>query len=135
MEGGTGMCCGHDPFFQASQRFRSALPSLPIYHQCAAHVLPAPFQFLEKFCIFSLVFGQNFSSHDAKCLNFLFQDPSFFKENPLPRPYFWKPVRHICAKKKKRMSAPSLTHLSKYHTCLVATSIFFIQSKYLPISC
>ena len=49
LEGGVG--CGHDPLFSG----HSALPSLPIYHQCAAHV-PLIFNFLEKFCIFNLVF-------------------------------------------------------------------------------
>ena len=34
--------------------------------------------FLGKICIFSLVFGQNSSSQDAKFLNFRSQDPSFF---------------------------------------------------------
>ena len=43
-----GMCQGHDPLFSGQW----ALPSLPIYHQCTAHV--PPFSFLEKFCIFSL---------------------------------------------------------------------------------
>ena len=49
LEGGTGMCHGHDPLFSG----QLALPSLPISHQCAAHVP----QF-SKICIFSLVFGQ-----------------------------------------------------------------------------
>ena len=49
--------------------------------------------------IFSLVFGWVFSSQEAKFLNFRSQDPSFFKENPLPRPYFWKPTQHMPTKK------------------------------------
>ena len=101
MESGTGMCRGHDPLFSG----QSALPSLPIYHQCAAHV-PPHFKFLDKFCIFSLVFGQNFSSHDANFPNFHSQDPLFFKENPLPRPYFWKLVRHTPTKKKVECPPP-----------------------------
>ena len=35
-KGGMGMCRGHDPHFSG----QSALPSLPNYHQCAAHVPP-----------------------------------------------------------------------------------------------
>ena len=34
LKGGTGMCRGHDHLFSG----QSTLPSLPIYHQCAAHV-------------------------------------------------------------------------------------------------
>ena len=34
LEGGIGMCRGHDPLFSG----QLALPSLPICHQCAAHV-------------------------------------------------------------------------------------------------
>ena len=33
-------------------------------------------------------------------------DPSFFKENPLPRPYFWKPVWHTPTKKKVECPPP-----------------------------
>ena len=38
LKGGEGMCHGHDPLFLG----QSTLPSLPIYHQCAAHVAPPP---------------------------------------------------------------------------------------------
>ena len=89
------MCRGHDPLFSG----QSALPSLLIYHHCAA-LMPPHFQIFEKFSIFSLVLVQNFSSQDANFPNFRSLDPSFFKENPLPRPYFWKPVWHIPTKKK-----------------------------------
>ena len=90
----------HDPLFSG----QSALPSLPIY----APLTCRRFQLLEKKCIFSLVLGQNLSSQDAKFLNFRTQDPLFFKENPLPRPQFWKPARHIPTKKK--VSAPPGTY-------------------------
>ena len=53
LESGTGMCRSHEPLFSG----QSALPSLPIYHQCIVHV-PPHFQFLEKFCIFSLVLAK-----------------------------------------------------------------------------
>ena len=36
LESGTGMCQSHDPLFSG----QSALRSLPIYHQYAAHVPP-----------------------------------------------------------------------------------------------
>ena len=81
LESGTGICRGHDPLFSG----QSAPHILPIYHQCAAHV--SPFQFLEKKMHFQPCFGQNCSSQDANFLNFRSQDPSFFKENPLSRPY------------------------------------------------
>ena len=96
LESGTGMCCGHDPLLSG----QSALPSLPIYHQCVAHV--PPFSFLGKKFHFQPCFGQNLSSQGANFPNFRSQDPSFFKENLLPRPYFWKPVWHTPTKKKKK---------------------------------
>ena len=49
-----------------------------------------------------IVFGQNFKSPVANYQNFRFQDPSFFKENLHPRPYFWKFVCHT-----PKLSAPS----------------------------
>ena len=49
-KGGMGMCRSHDPLFSG----QSALPSLPIYHHCAA-LVPPHFQILERFSIFSLV--------------------------------------------------------------------------------
>ena len=95
------MCCGHTPLFSG----QSALPSLPIYHHCTA-LVPTHLQILEKKIHFQPCFGQNFSSQDAIFPNFCPQDPSFFKENPLPRPYFWKPVWHAPTKKKVECSPP-----------------------------
>ena len=63
-------------------------------HSCASH-----FQVLEKNLHFQPCFGQNFNSQDANFQNLCSQDPSFFKENPLPRPYFWKPLWYTPTKK------------------------------------
>ena len=61
---------------------QSALPSLPIYHQCAVHMpTPPPFSNVRKKCIFSLVFGQNYSSQEAKFPNIRSQD---FQGKPVP---------------------------------------------------
>ena len=83
------------PFFQASQR------SLAYQFTIIAPLLYPPFSNFRKNFNFQPCFGQNFSSQDP---NFRSLDPSFFKENPLPRPYFWKPVWHTPTKKK--LSAP-----------------------------
>ena len=69
-ESGTRMCCSNNHLFSG----HSTLPNLPIYHQHASHVLP--FAVLQKFSIFSLVFGQIFSSQDAI---FHSQHPLLFK--------------------------------------------------------
>ena len=82
------------PFFQASRR------SLAYQFTIIAPLLCPPFSNFRKFFHFQPCFGQNFSSQDANFPNFRSLDPSFFKENPLPRPYFWKPVWHIPTKKK-----------------------------------
>ena len=58
-----------------------------------------PFSNFRKFFNFQPCFGQNFSSQEANFPNFRSLDPSFFKENPLPRHYFWKPVWHTPTKK------------------------------------
>ena len=36
------MCRGHDPLFSG----QSEIPSLPIYYQCAAHIMCPPFSIL-----------------------------------------------------------------------------------------
>ena len=53
LESCTGMCHGHDPLLSGP----SALSSLPIYRQCAAHVMcpPPHFQVLEN-NVFSALF-------------------------------------------------------------------------------
>ena len=78
------------PFLQASRR------SLAYQFTINALLMCPPFS----------IFRKNFSSQDANFLNFCSQDPSFFKENPLPRPYFWKPTRHIPTKKSASPSSP-----------------------------
>ena len=82
------------PFFQASRR------SLAYQFTIIAPLLCPPFSNFRKIFNFQPCFGQNFSSQDANFPNFRSLDPSFFKENPLPRPYFWKPVWHIPTQKK-----------------------------------
>ena len=67
------MCRGHDPLFSG----QSALLSLPIYCQCAAHVPPI-FNFW-KFFAFSALFWPQFEFSRPK---FSFLKPSFFPRNP-----------------------------------------------------
>ena len=86
------------PFFQTSRR------SLAYQFTIIALLLCPPFSNFRKMFHFQPCFGQNFSSQDANFPNFRSLDPSFFKENPLPRPYFWKPMWHTPTKKK--LSAP-----------------------------
>ena len=86
------------PFFQATRR------SLAYQFTIIAPLLCPPFSNFRK--NFQPCFGQNFSSQDANFPNFRSLDPSFFKENPLPRPYFWKPVWHTPTKKKVEFPPP-----------------------------
>ena len=83
-----------------------------MHHSCAS-----PFTIFKKFCIFSLVFSQNFSSQDAKFQNFRSSDPLFLKENPSYRPYFSKPMRHIPTKKK--LSTPSPPGFEMWMICSI----------------
>ena len=68
LESGTGMCRGHDPLFSG----QSALPSLPIYHQCAH------FQFLEEKIAFSALFWPKFWLSRCKYSKFLSPRPLIF---------------------------------------------------------
>ena len=88
------------PFFQASRR------SLAYQLTIIAPLWCPPFSNFRKIFHFQPCFGQNFSSQAANFPNFRSQDPTFFKENPLPRPYFWKPVWHTPTKNKVECSPP-----------------------------
>ena len=86
LEGGMGMCRGHDLLFSG----QSALPSLPIYHQCAVHVCP-PFQFLENFA-FSALFWAKISA--LKTQNFWIfapKTPQFSRKTRSLDPTFGNP--------------------------------------------
>ena len=85
------------PFFQASQR------SLAYQFTIIVPLLYPPFSNFRKIFNFQPCFGQNFSSQNP---NFRSLDPSFFKENPLPRPYFWKPVAVWHTPTKKKVECP-----------------------------
>ena len=98
------------PFFQASRR------SLGYQFTIIAPLLCPPFSNFRKIFNFQPCFGQNFSSQDANFPNFRSLDPSFFKENPLPRPYFWKPVWHIPTQKKVECPPPLGQGHSDSHT-------------------
>ena len=104
-KGVWGFAAVMTPFFQASQR------SLAYQFTIIASLLCHPFSNLRKFFHFQPCFGQNFSSQDANFPNFRSLDPSFFKENPLPRPYFWKPMWHTPTKKKAECPPPRGKHL------------------------
>ena len=107
LKGGWGCAAVMTPFFQASRR------SLAYQFTIIAPLLCPPFSNFRKNFNFQSCFGQNFSSQDA---NFRSLDPSFFKENPLPRPYFWKPVWHIPTQKKVECPPPALTLLLLLYT-------------------
>ena len=79
--GGMPYMHGHDPLFQDSQ--------CSIGYQFTINsLLMCPH--LKIICIFSAPKMQTFC---------IFEDYSFFKENPTPKPYFWKPTWHISTKK------------------------------------
>ena len=101
LESGTGMCRGHGPLFSG----QSALLSLPIYHQCAAHVSPI-FNF-RKNCIFKPCFGQNFS-YQVQFLQIVAPKALYISRKIRSLdPTFRNPCgTHPPKKKKKKLSAP-----------------------------
>ena len=82
------------PFFQASRR------SLAHQFTLDAPPLCPLFSIFRKFLDFQPCFGQNSSSLDPNFSKFSFPRPTFFQENPLPRPYILKPAWHTPTKKK-----------------------------------
>ena len=94
------------PFFQASRR------SLAYQFTIIAPLLCPLFSNFGKNSHFQPCLVKTFSSQDANFPNFRSLDPSFFKENPLPRPYFWKPVWHTPTKKKVECPPPRDMNMS-----------------------
>ena len=119
LKGGWGCAAVMTPFFQASRR------SLAYQFTIIAPLLCPPFSNFRKNFNFQSCFGQNFSSQDANFPNFRSLDPSFFKENPLPRPYFWKPVWHIPIQKK--------VECPPWGTNIVAVIVYYLVYNYLEV--
>ena len=88
LKSGTWMCHRHDPHFSG----QSALPSLPIYHQCTAHI-PLPFSIFKKICHFQPCFWLKFQLSRCKLL--------------FPRPHTTH--THTHQNNKKMLVAPSGT--------------------------
>ena len=88
------------PFFQASRR------SLAHQFTLNAPLLCPLFSIFRKFLHFQPCFGQNSSSLDPSFSKFSFSRPPFFQENPLPRPYIFKPAWHTPTKKKVECPPP-----------------------------
>ena len=81
LESGTGMCRGHDPFFQASRR---SLNLLSVRRSCAPYHL----NFKENFAFLAL-FWPEFQLSRRKFSKCSFPRPLFFflRKNQLPKPY------------------------------------------------
>ena len=103
LEGGMGICCGHDPFFQASRGSIAYHFTINVPLICP----PPPFSIFRKILHLQPCFRLKFKLSRCKISEFLHQDPSFFKGNLLPRLYFWKLTRHIGYPPKKKLNAPS----------------------------
>ena len=82
------------PFFQASRR------SLAHQFTLNAPLLCTLFSIFRNFLHFQPCFDPNSSSLDPNFSKFSFSRPPFFQENPLPRPYIFKPAWHTPTKKK-----------------------------------
>ena len=92
LEGGTGMCCSHDSLFFLKASWRSLAYQLTINAplmcpRCS--IFRKLFQFFHFFCIFSLVLAKILVFKMQNFKIFTSKTPHFFKENPLPRRYFW----------------------------------------------
>ena len=96
------------PFFQASRR------SLAHQFTLNAPLLCPLFSIFRKFLHFKPCFGQNSSSLDLNFSQFSFLRPPFFQENPLPRPYIFKPAWHTPTKKKSWVPPRAVTPLGHH---------------------
>ena len=78
-----------------------------IWYKCHPHVILIFHPLRTQFIYFSALFlVQNLSSHNKNWMNFHSQDLLFFNQNPLPRPYYKKPVRHIPTKRNSWIPPP-----------------------------
>ena len=112
-QGGTtigmwyGMCCGHDPlFFQVSRR------SLAYQITINAPLMYPHFQFLEIYCIFSLVFGQNFSFQAQNFRLFAPKAPNFSRKTRSLNPPFGNPCGTYPPKNGECPPPPGYFHQS-----------------------
>ena len=97
--------------------FRPVMRSLAYQFTTNVPLMCSPFSVFRKFCIFSLVLAKISALKTQTFPNFRSQDPLFFKENLLPRPYFWKPVWHIPTKIKLSAPPPPGTYPSYLAVC------------------
>ena len=117
-ERGMGMCRGHDPLFSG----QSALPSLPIYHQCAPY-----FQLLEKKCIFSLVFQPKFQLSRGKISEFSLPRPLIFQRKPAPLTLLLE--TRVAQTHQKKLSAPP-RGVTFFVFTLIYISFFYVSVMY-----
>ena len=112
LESGRGICCAAvmTPLFQTSQC------SLAFRFTIDVPLMCLPFSSFRKKFAFSALFWPKFS-----------QDPSFFKENPLPRPYFWKPLWHTPTKKVECPPPQMKVDASKFCLFLLQTGLLHLK--------
>ena len=93
------MCCGHDPFFQASWCSLAYQFTINASLMCP----PPIFNFKKKICFFSLyLFWPKFQLSRCIFLIFVPKTTSFFKESTSLEAC----LAHTHQKKKKKLSAP-----------------------------
>ena len=98
-----------DSWFQ-NHLFQVSRRSVAYQFTINAPLMCPPFSIFRKFfCIFSLIFGQNFSSQDANFPNFCSQDPSVSRKIRSLDPTFGNPCdTHL---PKKVECPPRLNHV------------------------
>ena len=102
-KGVWGCAAAMTPFFLG----QSALPSLPIYHHCAALVPPPPhFKILEQISIFSLVLVKISALKTQICTIFVPKTPHFSKKIRSLDPTFGNPCGTHPPKKKVECPPP-----------------------------
>ena len=104
------------PFFRpVGTPLPTNLPSMRC--SCAPH-----FQFQKKLH-FQPCFWSEFQLSRRKIFWILAPKTPFFQENPLSRPYFWKPALHISAKKQSWLPPPrSPEPIYQSYNALIITS-------------
>ena len=90
----------------------------------------APLMWCPPFSIFGKIlhlqpcFWPKFQLSRHKMLNFRSQDPSFFEKNPLPRPYFLKPLRPYQPTKKSCVPPHNGTHYNCQYQSMIKCGVF-----------
>ena len=109
------MCGGHETLFSG----QSVFPSLPIYHQCTAHVLL--FSIITNNCAFSVLFLAKTSALKMQISNLLVPKTPNFSRKIHSLPYLIDLLETCTAHIYKKVESAPPPGMSRYENYLIST--------------